>query len=89
MIIRWASLGSRRMISGQMFSEYSRGPDPGELPVSKSQFDLVIKLGELGSALSVDQEAEPVRQVTILPLTLLRDPELQNRENENDDRRST
>lgn len=51
-----------------------------EVPVSKSHFDLVIKLGELGSAFSVDQESEPVRQVTIPPFTMLRDGELEDRD---------
>jgi UDP-N-acetylglucosamine--N-acetylmuramyl-(pentapeptide) pyrophosphoryl-undecaprenol N-acetylglucosamine transferase len=50
-----------------------------EVPVSKSHFDLVIKLGELGSAFAVDQEAQPVRQVTIPPFTILRDEELLDR----------
>jgi UDP:flavonoid glycosyltransferase YjiC (YdhE family) len=50
-----------------------------EVPVSKSRFDLVIKLGELGSAFTVDEEAAPVRQVTIPPFTILRDDELLGR----------
>jgi UDP:flavonoid glycosyltransferase YjiC (YdhE family) len=51
-----------------------------EVPVSKRHFDLVIKLGELGSAFSVDREAEPARQVTIPPFTLLRDKELEDQD---------
>jgi len=51
-----------------------------EVPVSQSNFDLLIKLGELGSGFSVDQEAEPVRKVTIPPVTLLRDEELLGRD---------
>ena len=51
-----------------------------EVPVSQSNFDLLIKLGELGSGFSVDQEAEPVRRVTIPPVTLLRDEELLRRD---------
>jgi UDP:flavonoid glycosyltransferase YjiC (YdhE family) len=47
-----------------------------EVPVSKSNFDLVIKLGELGSAFTVDEQAAPARQVTIPPFTVLRDEEI-------------
>ena len=51
-----------------------------EVPVSKNNFDLVIKLGELGSGFSVDREAMPARQVTIPPVTILREDELLNRD---------
>ena len=50
-----------------------------EVPVSKSNFDLVIKLGELGSAFTVDERAAPARQVTIPPFTVLRDEEIFDR----------
>jgi UDP:flavonoid glycosyltransferase YjiC (YdhE family) len=51
-----------------------------EVPVSKTHFDLIIKLGELGSRYSEAQTAEAVRQVTIPPFTILRDDELQDRD---------
>lgn len=50
-----------------------------EVPVSESNFDLVMKLGELGSSFRVDNETQPARKVTIPPLTLLRDDELLDR----------
>ena len=51
-----------------------------EVPVSKANFDLVIKLGELGSSFNVDQQSEAVRQVTIPPFTVLQDGELLDRQ---------
>jgi UDP:flavonoid glycosyltransferase YjiC (YdhE family) len=47
-----------------------------EVPVSETNFDLVIKLGELGSKFSVDRERRPARKVTIPPFTILGDEEL-------------
>jgi UDP:flavonoid glycosyltransferase YjiC (YdhE family) len=50
-----------------------------KVPVRESHFDLVIRLGELGSHFSVEQET-PGRKVIIPPATLLRDDELLNRD---------
>lgn len=50
-----------------------------EVPVSKSHFDLVIKLGELGSSFVVDRQPDGPRQVTIPPFTVLEDDELLGR----------
>lgn len=47
-----------------------------EVPVSESNFDLVIRLGELGSGFVVEREKLGPRRVTIPPVTLLRDDEL-------------
>jgi hypothetical protein len=71
-----AAYGGTRMVWSDL-TMYK--PGWREVPVSKRHFDLVIKLGELGSVFSVDEEAEPVRQVTIPPFTLLRDGELEDR----------
>lgn len=51
-----------------------------EVPVSESNFDLVIQLGELGADFSVDRAEPPARKVTIPPFTLLRDEELLDRD---------
>ncbi len=72
-----AAYGDTRMVWSDL-TMYKEGWR--EVPVSQSNFDLVIKLGELGSGFSVDQEAEPVRKVTIPPVTLLRDDELFERQ---------
>jgi UDP:flavonoid glycosyltransferase YjiC (YdhE family) len=50
--------------------------DMHDVPVSEDNFDLVIKLGELGSSFSVDRESTPGRRVTIPPFTMLKDDEL-------------
>jgi len=50
--------------------------DMHEVPVSEKNFDLVIKLGELGSSFSVDRESMPGRRITIPPFTMLKDEEL-------------
>ena len=72
-----AAYGDTRMVWSDL-TMYKEGWR--EVPVSQSNFDLVIKLGELGSGFTVDQEAEPVRKVTIPPFTLLRDDELFERQ---------
>jgi UDP:flavonoid glycosyltransferase YjiC (YdhE family) len=54
--------------------------DMHDVPVSEDNFDLVIKLGELGSSFSVDRESTPGRRVTIPPFTMLKDEDLLNRE---------
>jgi UDP:flavonoid glycosyltransferase YjiC (YdhE family) len=51
-----------------------------EVPVSQSNFDLLIRLGELGSEFSVEQESMPGRKVTIPPFTMLTDDELLSRD---------
>ena len=50
-----------------------------EVPVRRDNFDLVIRLGELGSSFSVDNAADPVRSVTIPPFTMLENHELLER----------
>lgn len=55
-----------------------------EVPVRRDNFDLVIKLGELGTSFSVDQPDIPVRTVTIPPFTILREDELLNRNDARD-----
>jgi UDP:flavonoid glycosyltransferase YjiC (YdhE family) len=49
------------------------------VPIRESTFDLLIRLGEIGTAFNVDREGPPVRKVTIPPATLLRDDELLGR----------
>lgn len=51
----------------------------GAVPVSESLFDLVIRLGELGTRFTVERESRPARKVMIPPVTLLRDEELLDR----------
>ena len=50
--------------------------DMHTVPISKSNFDLVIHLGELGSSFSVEREEMPARKVTVPPFTMLKDEEL-------------
>ncbi|HZD54032.1 MAG TPA: glycosyltransferase [Woeseiaceae bacterium] len=50
-----------------------------KVPVSESNFDLVINLGELGSSFSVQREARPARKITIPPVTVLKEDELLDR----------
>ena len=50
-----------------------------DVPVSEKNFDLVIRLGELGARFSVDRESMPGRSVTIPPFTMLKDEELLDR----------
>lgn len=54
--------------------------DMHDVPVSENNFDLVIKLGELGSGFSVDRESLPGRRITIPPFTMLKDEELLSRD---------
>ena len=51
-----------------------------KVPVSESNFDLVIQLGELGSSFTLEREAMSARKVTIPPVTLLKDDELLDRD---------
>jgi UDP:flavonoid glycosyltransferase YjiC (YdhE family) len=54
--------------------------DMHEVPVSEENFDLVIRLGELGAQFSVDRESMPGRSVTIPPFTMLQDEDLLGRD---------
>jgi len=54
--------------------------DMHDVPISEDNFDLVIRLGELGSQFSVDRESMPGRSVTIPPFTMLKDEELLSRD---------
>jgi UDP-N-acetylglucosamine--N-acetylmuramyl-(pentapeptide) pyrophosphoryl-undecaprenol N-acetylglucosamine transferase len=51
------------------------------VPISKSNFDLVIHLGELGASFSVERQPMPARTVTVPPFTMLKDEELFDRDN--------
>ena len=59
--------------------------DMHEVPVSEDNFDLVIRLGELGSSFSVERESMPGRKVTIPPFTMLTDEELLSRDTARDE----
>lgn len=50
------------------------------VPVSESEFDLVIGLGELGASYQVVRAARPGRKVMIPPLTVLREEQLLDRD---------
>lgn len=54
--------------------------DFAPVPVSESEFDLVIRPGELGAGFDVEKAARPGRKVSTPPVTLLRDDELMDRE---------
>ena len=54
--------------------------DMHDAPISEDNFDLVIRLGELGSQFSVDRESMPGRSVTIPPFTMLQDEDLMSRD---------
>jgi len=54
--------------------------DMHDVPVSEENFDLVIRLGELGSRFSVDRESMPGRSITIPPFTMLQDEDLLSRD---------
>jgi hypothetical protein len=72
-----AAYGAPRMVWSNL-SLYKKGQRV--VPVSEDLFDLVIRLGELGTRFTVEREAKPGRKVTIPPVTLLRDEELLDRE---------
>jgi hypothetical protein len=55
-------------------------PGTPEVPVSENLFDLVIHIGELGTAYRVERGDAPGRKVAVPPVTLLRDQELVSRE---------
>lgn len=50
------------------------------VPVPESRFDLVLRLGEIGSALEIEHEGAGTRKVLIPPVTLLEDKQLLGRE---------
>jgi hypothetical protein len=54
--------------------------DMHEVPVREDNFDLIIKLGEIGSRFSVDRESMPGRSITIPPFTMLKDEDLLSRD---------
>ena len=54
--------------------------DMHDVPIREDNFDLIIKLGELGSRFSVDCESMPGRSVTIPPFTMLKDEDLLSRD---------
>jgi UDP:flavonoid glycosyltransferase YjiC (YdhE family) len=54
------------------------------VPVSESRFDLVIRLGELGTHFAVERDAVSGRKITIPPVTLLKDDELLSRDEARD-----
>lgn len=49
------------------------------VPVSEENFDLVIRLGELGTTYEVEQEGPGTRKVIVPPVTLLNEDELLGR----------
>ena len=72
-----AAYGVRRLVWSNLVL-YKEGIR--SVPVSESNFDLVIQLGELGSSFVLEREAMPGRKVNVPPVTLLRDNELLNRD---------
>lgn len=50
------------------------------VPIRESRFDLLIRLGEIGTSFSIEGEGPPARKVTIPPVTLLKDDELLERD---------
>ena len=59
--------------------------DMHDVPVSEDNFDLVIRLGELGTRFSIDKESMPGRLVTIPPFTMLNDEDLLDRNDARDE----
>ena len=53
---------------------YMKGMRP--VPVPESDFDLVIRLGEIGSSFGIEQAGPKTRTVTLPPVTMFRDDEL-------------
>lgn len=47
-----------------------------KVPVRDENFDLIIKLGEIGSSYNVERAGPPARMVRVPPATILRDVEL-------------
>jgi hypothetical protein len=54
--------------------------DMHEVPISEKNFDLVIRLGELGTEFSVERASMPGRSVTIPPFTMLKGEDLLSRD---------
>jgi UDP:flavonoid glycosyltransferase YjiC (YdhE family) len=55
-----------------------------KVPIRESNFDLVIRLGELGTRFALERDAMPGRKITIPPVTLLKDEELLGRDEARD-----
>jgi UDP:flavonoid glycosyltransferase YjiC (YdhE family) len=71
-----AVYGVPRMVWSDLVLYKNNRPD---VPVRETEFDLVIHLGEIGSAFSVQRNESPGRKVTIPPVTLLKNDELLER----------
>ena len=56
-----------------------------KVPVSENNFDLVIRLGELGSTFAIERQTMPPRKVTIPPVTLLKNDQLLDRDEARDE----
>lgn len=76
-----AAFGAPRLVWSNL-TLYKRGAR--KVPVSERQFDLVIRLGELGTRYTVEREQMPARTITIPPATLFRDDELLRRDDARD-----
>ena len=74
-------LGVRRIVWSNL-TLYKR--DVRKVPVSESNFDLVIRLCELGARFTVERESMPGRTVIIPPVTMLRHVELLSRDEARD-----
>jgi UDP:flavonoid glycosyltransferase YjiC (YdhE family) len=51
-----------------------------KIPVRDDNFDLLLRLGEIGTSASIEQPEFPARTVTIPPVTILKDSELLDRQ---------
>src|SRR5690606_994828 len=69
--------GVRRLVWSNLVL-YKDGMRP--VPVSENRFDLVIRLGEIGTRFMVEREERPGRRVVVPPVTLLRDDDLLTRD---------
>ena len=76
-----AAYGVRRIVWSNL-TLYKEGVR--KVPVSENNFDLVIRLGELGAHFTVERESMPGRTVIIPPVTLLRNDELLSRDEARD-----
>lgn len=54
------------------------------VPVKENDFDLVLRVGEIGAAFEVEQAKRPGRKVTLPPVTLLKHGELLERDRARD-----
>jgi UDP:flavonoid glycosyltransferase YjiC (YdhE family) len=55
-------------------------PGTRKVPVREDNFDLIVRLGEIGSGFSVASDAVRPREIIIPPLTILKDDELLDRD---------